>query len=79
MQAPVYYILGCRAALVITIFSYTPTPTHTGFSPRGIKGIVGGHSLGGVCDHINRFRYRIKEIWMLKGGVLKALGGGVLC
>ena len=28
--------------------------------------LVGGHGLGGICDHINHFGYHIKEIGLLK-------------
>lgn len=31
-----------------------------------LKGRVGGHGLGGICDHINHFGSRIKEVCLLK-------------
>ena len=38
---------------------------------------MGGHGLCGVCDHINRFGYHIKEIRLLKaGGPAKLKGPG---
>ena len=38
---------------------------------------MGGHDLGGVCDHINHFGYNIKEIRLLKAwGPAKLKGPG---
>ena len=40
---------------------YAMDMTSAGFFPGQFKGLVGGHGLDGVCDHIKQFWYHIKE------------------
>ena len=35
------------------------------FSPGKIQGMMGGHGLGGACDHIKAFGLYIKELGLL--------------
>ena len=49
---------GMHTKVVIAIFLWM-------YYQGSPQGIAGGRGLGGVCDHINRFGYHIKEIWLL--------------
>lgn len=75
-----YYICKIRGSLCVWHVSMLAKGHRTramqaGFFPGYIYGQAGGHSLGGVCGHINHFGYHIKEISMLKAWGATTLKG----
>jgi hypothetical protein len=52
--------------LILDTYIHTYIYMYVQGSPRKSESIVGGHGLGGVCNHMNHFGHHIKEIQILK-------------